>query len=222
MDDHGSDKGQHVGQADDERLEGLSALEQPDAELSALLDGELDAAGASALRARIAADPMFAARLAELGEVDSRLGSLAAEPASDDQLARIRVGLDRRLAEAGGNVISLRRPARLLAPVVAALAAALALYVAVGDSPESDPNAGRQDQIAPPLVAHTPDTMLEDSAPSRLRDAREASPWPATPDAASDEEVAILLEYEMLADFVVIENLDLLERLTELESTESM
>ena len=45
-------------------------------------------------------------------------------------------------------------------------------------------------------------------------------PEPVLPD--SDEELAIALEYETLADFDVISNLGLLEALSEFDNVESM
>ncbi|MBW2230455.1 MAG: hypothetical protein JRH17_08710 [Deltaproteobacteria bacterium] len=204
-------------------LERIRAEERADAELSALLDGELEAAQATLLRRRVAADPVLAARLAELGEVDSQLRGLAsAEPASE-RLQAIRAGLDRRLAEElrtapGGRVTRLRGPARFVAPPAAALAAAIALYLAVGGSPQSDPNAGRPDLQAPPSIARVPVASPEETSQLWLADAEST----ARAEVASDEEVAIVLEYEMLADFDVIENLDLLEQMIELDSTERM
>jgi len=259
------------------QLDAMSPEERAEAELSALLDGELGDAEASALRARIAADPALAARFAALGEVDSRIRALAADEPASDQLERIRAGLDRRLAgetpssatsESHGRVIPLRRRVRYAAPVAAALAAALALYLAVGGSPERDPNAGRPETGAPPRIAHEPGNNRErnlapqveepdgpQGAPpqivqvapqsdarepiadrtqasipeSQLADATNAR-GPASaderpledPEALSDEEVAIALQYEMLADLDVIENLDLLERLHQFDAAEPM
>lgn len=51
------------------------------AELSALLDGELDPARASAVEALIAADPVLAAEFDRLKRADQRLRALAADAA---------------------------------------------------------------------------------------------------------------------------------------------
>jgi anti-sigma factor RsiW len=247
--------------------------EHRDADLSALIDGELDADREAELRARLAADSALAARFEALSEIDLRLRALSREEPSSEQLDRVRAALERRLADAGpaattGRLIELRPRARVLAPIAAALAASLALYLGLSGPSEPGLDLQGTDASATPEVARTPvpaeppravsptasavddrpllaedasgpaRAVVEPPSPARsdsdsalelaatLRELHGVAPTLDAPldieSDTSDEEVAIALQYEMLADLDVIENLDLLERLTELESTDSM
>lgn len=231
-----------------------------DAELSALLDGELDATRAAALRARLREEPALAERFAALGEADAALRALASRAPAPGQLERIRAGLERRLAEQAqgahggktGKLIPLRGRTRWMAPLAAALAAGLALYLSAGGGPEQASETVAPRQQAPPPVARVPEAVpsqpslpeatpepssgppaldggraLAGAAPQPSTDAPTPQPSPASDplaleDADSSIEVAIALELDTLRDFEVIENLDLLELLAELESTEPM
>jgi len=293
----------------DERVDALAREGEPladtlDAELSALLDGELAPPAAAALRARLVDEPALAARLARLGEVDGRIHQLAAELPDPARLERIRARLDARLAaehagsrrgpealdrasdgatadaERGGVVLPLAPRTRWIGPLAAALAAGLAIYWLVGptadrvtgagttptpervalesvpapraaDRPlprggedavatvpearpapsDASPIAGAAalaiapaaDGPAPLDAAPVPDTSLAGSAspgadladevPIPFVDPVEAiveEPLLAT---ATDEEIAIAMQLDVLADLDVIENLELLELL---------
>jgi anti-sigma factor RsiW len=171
-----------------------SELGTVDEDLSALLDGELEDVQVRQLRDRIAREPDLAQRLTELGRLDASLRGVAEEPVTVERVAAMRVGLQRRLdtepripqsrGDGGGaRVISLRRHVRWAAPFAAALAAGVALYLTLGPSPDRPA-----------------------SLPGAGSDAVNFA-------AVSDEEIAIALEYETLADLEVIEQLDVLELL---------
>jgi anti-sigma factor RsiW len=70
--------------------------------LSALLDGELSAQEAEALREEIARRPELARRLAELAAVDAELRALPERPVPVDLRARLGARVD---AERGRNAI---------------------------------------------------------------------------------------------------------------------
>ena len=74
-----------------------------DEPLSALLDGELDPAQERALRARIAAEPRLALRLAELEGVDAAVRELPAPEVPTDLRARLAARIaaeaDNRMGE---------------------------------------------------------------------------------------------------------------------------
>jgi anti-sigma factor RsiW len=94
-----------------------------DEELSALIDGELPAARAEALRARVAAEPVLAARLRELESVDLALRALPeAQPH-----ARLRARVRDRIAGDAGDGAAKGRLIRLPLWGGAALAAAAAV-----------------------------------------------------------------------------------------------
>lgn len=108
--------------------------------LSALIDGELGAAEAAALEARLAAEPELARRLAALREADSALrgayGPLADAPA-DPRLTALIQGHrgtpagPRQAQEAAANVVPLRRRSRTFW-VPSSIAAGIALAVGLG------------------------------------------------------------------------------------------
>ena len=241
--------------------------------LSSLLDGELSEENEEEIRRRMAEDPDLAARCAELAEVDGLLQKLAEPLPEADRLQRMHGDLRARIeAEAntrpadGAEVIALApRRRSALVGVAAALAAALALYLALGpggaeresDSLRQDPLLARttdpepvipepafpvekpvveaeaetaqlaqapvaEEALAPPTVY--PEEVVPVPEPAQPEEARVAvaeDPQPLVlPD--SDERLAIALDYEMLADFDVISNLELLEYLGEIENLESM
>jgi len=150
-------------------------------------------------------------------------------------------------AEAPAPVIWLRPARDWLVPAAAALAASLFLYLAFGsrvpDGPSGSADPGLvAENVAPrpgsPVAAESllpsPDLEIEvaEDPPTGLaRDIAETTPpdmpsaiaeAPATIDlaAANDEELAIALEFGVLTDFDVIENLELLELLNELDTME--
>ncbi len=132
-----------------------------DAELSALLDGALAAREERALRAELARDPVLAARLAELAQVDAVLRALPARPVPADLRARLHAKLAAEaLPRASHGVIRGGAPARpnrrraWFAGASAAVAAAAAALVVVLAGPSGQPaeDAGAK----APLVATTP------------------------------------------------------------------
>lgn len=136
-----------------------------DEQLSQLIDGELDAASARALRARVAQSPALARRLAELESVDEALRALPAPQVPSDLRLRLRARIGRVASEeaapdpalvpASGavHVPRRRRPAWIAA---AALAASVALVIVLalrGGPPGADPAAPETDVARAPAPA---------------------------------------------------------------------
>jgi len=134
-----------------------------DAELSALLDGALDARAESALRDEIARVPELAGRLQELAQVDAALRALPARPVPSNLRARLQAKLDADAhASSARAPLSARRsgaPARpsrrawVAGLGAAAAAAAAALVVVVGEPPG---NSGDLAAKPPTAIAPTP------------------------------------------------------------------
>ena len=171
-----------------------------EADLSALLDGELALERAAEVRAHVASCDGCSGRLARLARVDAALAGAPA-PAVP---ASLRARLEARLESARQSDTSLRRTRRVGAPrrawrgrvagALAAAAAGVALYLAVATREPAPPEAAPAPvQIARPL-AETP---------------RAAAPL----DLASvpEEELGLALEIETVEDLDVIANLELLE-----------
>ena len=161
----------------------------------------------------------------------------------------------------------LRLPARWRAPVAAALAAGLALFILArpGEEPASTPSTPLDSSLAleaaPPFNSEAPASLTAPSQAAPIPDetlepfpvlAQEPSPGELNeppqietsiaaqrvemdPDSGSQQqtletpfpeademELAVVLEYEMLADLDVIENLDLLEHLSILDGPEPL
>jgi len=122
-------------------------LDRDDEDLSALLDGELAREREAELRDRMQRDGTLAERFARLAELQEELGRLATAQSSDaERIARLREGLERRLAAERVRPL-VRRPSfrRWLAPAAAALAAGLLLYLflpSVEPRPLPAPGAG--------------------------------------------------------------------------------
>jgi anti-sigma factor RsiW len=180
-----------------------------DEDLSALLDGELDAGGAAVVRNHVEACARCTARVEALRAVDTRLRAMAAavpSPAEAERLARLRARLATQqsqlqplpqrasepaeadaealapAASAGrGGARSRRRrlPAALLA-VAAALVAALALPRLLDRTlPADESPLAQGSREAPPADAQ-PRALAE--APARAtRPAPTAAERPATP-----------------------------------------
>jgi hypothetical protein len=264
-----TDSSQRQDQRQDQRQEEEA---RDRADLAALLDGELSPAREAELRARMAERPELAEELALMGEADQQLRELAGLPVSEDRLARMRSGLDAKLAAAaaaprgGATVIALPMRPRWLAAAAAALAAGLALYLATDRPPTPQsapdveqlagtPTAGAEQRIvidAPPsdspkprvpaapvheepALARVPEAVvtpapLEPSEATELASGQAPVPVvenaavepEALLDIASEEEIAIAIDYETLADFDVIARLDLLELLDDLDTVEAM
>jgi len=215
-----------------------------EADLSALIDGELDAARESALRAHLAGCEACAARLASLGRVDALL---AATP-----LPEVSPALrERVLGLPGAEPAPVRRAPprrrRWLAPLAAAAAAAaLALYLALRppEGPaepepplaEEPPRPEDLEPLEPPptLIAEPmpPPAMPPPPEPEFPRFAPELElPDGVLAGAPSEEEPLLAeLESEPVEDLAVvlfgaeepddvdvIANLEILERLLALE-----
>ena len=113
-------------------------------DLSALLDGELPEDRERELRRRIAEEPDLAARCAELAEADGVLQRLAASELDSERLGRIHQNLRARIDGEKREIEPDSRGAKVLPfPAIqrtviaaAALAAALALYLALGTGSE--------------------------------------------------------------------------------------
>jgi hypothetical protein len=134
-----------------------------EADLSALLDGELAPKRSAELRAHIGACPGCSARLAELARVDAAF-SAAALPAVP---ASLRARLEARIASAGQGDTLLRRPRHGDAPrrawraraagALATAAAGVVLYLAVATREPARPEtAPAPPQIARPETAPAP------------------------------------------------------------------
>lgn len=181
--------GEHAGPAPS----GGAAIDPVlDEDLSALLDGELDAGRASELTTRVSSDPRLARRLEAFRSVDEGLVALR-RGVSPEVVSRLRAGVASAAARPEVPAGRKRRRSRLLrfASPAAALAAGLALYLVVeisrGPSP---PDGGPGTETPKPLAA------------------------------ASEEEIGIALELDLLADLEELEQLELLELLASLEGAE--
>ena len=118
--------------------------------LSALLDGELDAATERELRARLVSDAGLAQRLAELEAVDAQLRALPSPAVPNDLRDRLRARIERDDPPQDALAPPQRARRRWPAPAVgAALAAGLAIYLVT-----SPPRGGRDE------AARDPDTAL--------------------------------------------------------------
>ena len=203
-----------------------------EADLSALLDGELAPERAAELRAHIGACPGCRARLAELARVDTAL-SAAVLPAVPGSL---RARLDARLASTGRGDTPVRRSRRVDAPrrawrgraagALAAAAAGVALYLAFATREPARPEtAPAPPQVARPLEAaprevprEAPQAVAKLPAPALPAPAvPRPPPSPAQPPAVLDlatvpeDELGLALEIETVEDLDVIGNLELLE-----------
>ena len=210
-----------------------------DAELSALIDGELGAESLARVEAHLAGCARCRERLDELRAVDLALAALPARVASTDLAARLarRIAVEPReqgvVAPRGAARRAPPRRARRIAAwlaVPAAAAAALVLYLALRPTPAPEsPTLAREPQAAsapsePAAPAPSaPEARLAAAAPrapeAALPAPEPAQPAPSAPSAADDlealetEELAVVLDLETMQDLPVIANLDLLERL---------
>jgi anti-sigma factor RsiW len=209
-----------------------------DEALSALLDGELDAAAEAELRARLERSPEAASRLRELEGVDSALRGVPEPEVPGDLLARVHAAA------------RSESPARAVAPPVAGGAGwPWALHWPRRRPPRwpsiwrlAPPRPGTRARRRPSPVARapeapapqqrTPEERAPEPPPTRLAEKPRPEGTPEIVDApqeaiaeldlgeASDEELLLAMELETLEDLELIEHLDLLERLDELQGAE--
>jgi anti-sigma factor RsiW len=170
-----------------------AACARYDADLSALSDGELSSARADEVRAHADVCSRCGAQLAAFASLDRALRASAPSQVPEDLRARVAAAIDG--ATTNANVVDLHPPSfvRKRAPVwgtALAAAASFALYLAFSTS--------------------TPPVERPDVAPASETIARAL-------DAVSDEELAVLIEYDTIRDLEMIANLELLEELAALD-----
>ena len=187
-------------------------------ELSAWLDGELDARRGAEVESHLASCDECASARDALRGVDRALQAVPLPEATEDRLARLRTRLTSEATASAGDAAEARetaparrtppkrargvappRPSRLRWAVVASAAAALgALYLVVGRGP------GVPDPGAPPPIARVPTPEVPE-APARPEtpSVPERAPAPeaaiqneiaAVPEAASEREIAAVPE----------------------------
>lgn len=222
---------------DERRRDAQTELDEA---LSALHDAELSEEQAAALRARVDAEPALARRLDRFDAVDRRLRAHAAPEVSGDLFARLQRRIEKDRSGSHGSA-RLRTPARRLLGARLGLAgglaaaAALTLYLALGSGPGNDPAREAMPGLvksaivpegSPPSSAETVVAEHEAVARPPLPEAVASAPGiaalrvPALDAewaAASDEEVAIAMQYQVLADLELIRDLEILELLAALE-----
>ncbi|MFP6578173.1 MAG: hypothetical protein VCC02_00075 [Myxococcota bacterium] len=222
---------------DERRRDAQTELDEA---LSALHDAELSEEQAAALRARVDAEPALARRLDRFDAVDRRLRAHAAPEVSGDLFARLQRRIEKDRSGSHGSA-RLRTPARRLLGARLGLAgglaaaAALTLYLALGSGPGNDPareampglvKSAIAPEGSPPSSAETVVAEHEAVARPPLPEAVASAPGiaalrvPALDAewaAASDEEVAIAMQYQVLADLELIRDLEILELLAALE-----
>ncbi len=226
---------------DESRRDAQTELDEA---LSALHDAELSEEQAEALRARVDAEPALARRLDRFDAVDRRLRAHAAPEVSGDLFARLQRRIEKDRSGSHGSA-RLRTPARRLRGARLGLAgglaaaAALTLYLALGSGPGNDPAREAMPGLVKSAIA--PEGSPPSSAETVVAE-REAVARPPLPEAvasapgiaalrvpaldaewaaASDEEVAIAMQYQVLADLELIRDLEILELLAALEEVGS-
>jgi anti-sigma factor RsiW len=226
---------------DERRRDAQTELDEA---LSALHDAELSEEQAAALRARVDAEPALARRLDRFDAVDRRLRAHAAPEVSGDLFARLQRRIEKDRSGSHGSA-RLRTPARRLLGARLGLAgglaaaAALTLYLALGSGPGNDPAREAMPGLVKSAIA--PEGSPPSSAETVVAE-REAVAHPLLPEAvasapgiaalrvpaldaewaaASDEEVAIAMQYQVLADLELIRDLEILELLAALEEVGS-
>jgi hypothetical protein len=199
-----------------------------DADLSALIDGELGAGRRAEIEAHVASCAGCSHRLAALRAVDGALAALPSPAVAPDLRAR----LAGRLAAEPGPRSARPPPARsrrmLRAALPAAAAAALALYLALrapappGEPPEpaaiaKAPPAAAVEPGPEPQIAETPpEAPAVEPAPSPAPQIAERTPEAAVEgelEALETEELGVVLDLDTIEDLPVIANLEVLERL---------
>ena len=204
-------------------------------DLSALLDGELEPARETEVRAHAAGCARCAERLARLARVDEALRSLPDAETPADLAERLRVRLDeerrrssasaedrgRSSDEGRGRSLDARqappsqrpqpRRRRWLPFAATALAAALALYLVFGRPRPAgeEPTLAERERTAPEIARR--------EVPPEPPEELVSGPELEAIQSASDEDLALALALDTLADLDVIERLDVLEQLAALD-----
>jgi negative regulator of sigma E activity len=207
----------------DDLMDEMDEMNEMDEELSALLDGELTPERARELREEVARDPALQGRLAAFEAVDQRLQSLPRPALASDLRARLQARIDR--LEGPPSPTSLASPQvenpRFRRAIPLALALAAGLTVVLLTRPLGNPASPTEQLQVPPSPVTEVTVVVADTA-------KDPAPAP-TPDAAleveiqdaSDEELAIAFELEMLSELDMIWELDLLEALLAMEDLEN-
>ena len=210
----------------DERDENL------DERLSALHDGELGPDEARTLRRRIESDPALARRQAAFARVDEGLRGIEGRDVPADLALRLqaRIAAGAQAPPRAARVVPLRtapprRVRRALAGWgVAAAAAGLLLYVSL--QPSAPPSVApaelaQRDPVVPTTQAPPGEPSQRALAALPVETVVEAVPPAATPAdpfaGASEDELAIALQYDTLSDFDMIEDMEMLELLAALD-----
>jgi hypothetical protein len=183
-----------------------------------------------------------------IAALDAEIRSLRDEPVATASLMRMRAGLDARIEAAAAaearrpTPIALRMRGRfgagLLAAALAAAAAFFLLILPALESLRPGPPQPQQvvDRDAPPAPQQVvdrdappaPQQVVDRDAPPAPQQVvdRDAPPAPQQVvddvDAVSDEALAIAFELELLSDYDVIAQLDLLELLDDREPADSV
>lgn len=157
------------------------------AELSALLDGELEASRAAELRERIARDPELAAEWEALRAVDRELRAIPPPRVSADMATRMRARLDAERRAAVGVIprrrIRFRRAGLAVAALAAALVMALLIRSQIGGGPEPTIAPGPRTSPDPAPAIETP-LPRELIAPAPTREPGLPTPPPGSDPAA--------------------------------------
>jgi len=201
-----------------------------EADLSALVDGELDPGREAEVREHLGACAACSERLGALCDVDLALASIAVPPVPAGLRARLADRIARDAATPDGRDAprpepvrprAPRRPrSRLWRPALAtalAAAAALALYLARAGLDSFRPL--KEPAPEPPVAVSVPDRApggveVAEATPVRPPEAARPEVAPAADPlaSASEEDLAVILELDTVEDLDLIANLDFLER----------
>jgi hypothetical protein len=207
-----------------------------EADLSALLDGELPPERAAQVRAHAETCERCGAQLARLVRLDGLLAGAPAPAVPDSLRARLEARIAAAEAGAGAGLpdtrlrdgAGVRAPRRAwrsrVAGAVAAAAAAIAIYLALANREPAIPGAPPAPvQVARPQAEPAPAApqIAKRDAPAPVAakviarrpepEAPAPAPAPIDLEAVPDEDLGIALELETVEDFEEIANLELLE-----------
>jgi len=197
-----------------------------EADLSALLDGELSPERAALARAHTDSCERCRAQLAQLARLDALLVGAPAPAIPASLRARLEA---RILAESASNT-SVRGSVRARAPrlawrgraagAAAAVAAGVTFYLAVA-SREPAPQQGEPSpvQIARPLGAPSPAVPQLAERGTATPERTYTPPAPVDLESVPDEDLDLAFELDTVEDFDVIANLELLELMLEAEAS---